>query len=167
MVSCAMRGCGLVLALAFSISGQATADARIVVTDETGTLLTAFEVRDGEQWCLVWNHSVAGFPVRDCFVRRSTTLVLDSSHQPDFAAGLGHYEGRGTMVADARGGYRIEAIDEPVPDNRLRLRVGSAAVDHRIEHAAGQFSLSAVAEHRRVQISLFDSSEGPVPMRTP
>ena len=167
MALCAMRGCGLVLALALSIAGTAAADARIVVTDETGTLLTAFDVGDGGEWCLLWNHSVAGFPVRDCFVRRSSALVLDSSHQPDFAAGLGHYDGRGTMVADENGGYRIEAIDEPVPDNRLRVRVGSAAVDHRIEHAAGQFSLSGVAEHRRVEIRLVDSHDGPVPTRTP
>lgn len=167
MAVCVMRGCGLLLALAFSIAGAAAADARIVVTDETGTLLTAFEVGEGGEWCLVWNHSVAGFPVRDCFVRRSSTLVLDSSHQPDFAAGLGHYDGRGTMVPDERGGYRIEAIDEPVPDNRLRVRVGSAAVDHRIEHGAGHFSLSAVAEHRRVDIRLVDSPDGPGPTRTP
>jgi len=162
-----MRGCGLLLALAFSIAGPATADARVIVTDDSGSVLHAFEVAEGEQWCLVWNHSVAGFPVRDCFVNRSHRMVLDSSHQPDFAAGLGHFEGRGAMVADERGGYRIEAIGEPVPDDRLRLRVGSAAVDHRIEHAGGQFGLSAIAEHRRVEIRLVDADGGPVPTRTP
>jgi hypothetical protein len=81
-------------------------------------------------------------------------MVLDSSHQPDFAAGLGHIEGRGTLRSDGAGGYRIEDIDEPVPGNRLNLRVGSPAVDHRIEFKGMRYSLSERAANRLVVMRL-------------
>lgn len=145
------------LALSF-VCGAAGATgagaATVEVVDADGSSLLAFAVRADDRWCLVWNHSVAGFTVRDCFVFRPPAMVLDSSHQPDFAAGLGHFEGRGTLRSDGAGGYRIEDIDEPVPGNRLNLRVGSRAVDHRIEFGGARYSLSEQAANRLVVIRL-------------
>ncbi|MDX5446596.1 MAG: DUF1850 domain-containing protein [Zoogloeaceae bacterium] len=106
----------------------------------------------GQRWCLLWNHSVAGFTVRDCFAWRPPQLVLVDSHQPDFAAGLGHIEGRGVQRSDGAGGYLIENIDQPIDGNRLRLRVGSRSVDHRIELGDGLHSLSAVHAGERVEL---------------
>jgi hypothetical protein len=145
----------LALSLVCGVAGATGAGAATVeVVDADGSSLLAFAVRADERWCLVWNHSVAGFPVRDCFVFRPPAMVLDSSHQPDFAAGLGHLEGRGTLRSDGAGGYWIEDIDEPVPGNRLNLRVGSPAVDHRIEFGGARYSLSERAANRRVVIRL-------------
>lgn len=145
------------LALSFvcgASGATGTGDAVVEVAHSDGVLLASFAVRANDRWCLVWNHSVAGFPVRDCFVFRPPAMVLDSSHQPDFAAGLGHYEGRGKLRSDGAGGYRIEDINEPIPDNRLNLRVGSEAVDHRIEFKDQRISLSERAANRPVVIRL-------------
>lgn len=108
----------------------------------------------GQTWCVVWNHSVAGFPVHDCYRNRDGRMVLERSHQPDFAAGLGHVQGRGRPVSDGAGGYWIEDIDEPVPGNRYLLRVGSPEVNHRLVSGGTRVSLSELAAGERVLISL-------------
>lgn len=135
--------------------------AMLEVADEGGEVLRRFALADGERWCLLWRHSVAGFEVRDCFAWRAPRLLLTDSRQPDFAAGLGHAEGRGTLRADAAGGYRIDGIDLPVPDNRLLLRVGSAAVDHRVEIGGGVHSLSAGHAGRRLVLSVIEAPPAP------
>lgn len=113
----------------------------------------------GGEWCLVWNHSVAGFPVRDCYRNEAGRMVLDRSHQPDFAAGLGHIPGRGRQRSDGAGGYWIEGIDEPVPGNAYLLQVGGMAVDHRLMVRGETVSLSRVAAGERVRIRLRPASD--------
>lgn len=108
----------------------------------------------GDRWCLAWNHSVTGIQVLDCYRYHEGRMVLERSHQPDFAAGLGHIPGRGTQQSDGEGGYWIEHIDEPVPGNRYLLRVGSTVVDHRIIWNDTVTSLSASAAGERVVIQL-------------
>jgi hypothetical protein len=108
---------------------------------------------DDGRWCLVWNHSVTGEEVRDCFRTDGAGLVLERSHQTDFSsAGLGHVPGRGTVVPDPEGGQWIEGIDAEIPDGALPLRVGGGGVDHRIEAAGAETSLSELAAGRRVTI---------------
>lgn len=144
----------LALLLLYPAVVAAASSARISVVDDAGLEVAGFSIQPHEQWCLLWNHSVTGFTVRDCFVFDPPRLVLDSSHQPDFAAGLGHIVGRGTMLSDSAGGYRIESINEPLPGNRLRLRVGAPSVDHRIEFHSESISLSERAAQRAVEIRL-------------
>lgn len=86
-------------------------------------------------------------------------MLLEKSHQPDFAAGLGHIHGRGVVRTAREGGYWIEAIDEPVPDNCYRLRVGSPRVDHRIRFGDDETSLSSLAAGRAVSVSVHDGRE--------
>ncbi|GGA61621.1 DUF1850 domain-containing protein [Pelagibacterium lentulum] len=124
-----------------------------------GTMLAALKLDAEQGWCLHWTHSVARFPVRDCYVIRGGEMVLDSSHQPDFAAGLGHFEGRGIVRSGPDGGYLIEDINEPVPGNCLRLRVGSMAVNHQIAAGDTVTSLSDLAERKSVRITLRKSDE--------
>jgi hypothetical protein len=87
-------------------------------------------------------------------------MQLERSHQPDFAAGLGHTVGRGEQVSDGEGGYWINAIDESVPNNRYVLRVGAEAVNHRVVWREGdhrrEVSLSARAFGQRVTIQLIE-----------
>ncbi|KAA0013276.1 DUF1850 domain-containing protein [Billgrantia pellis] len=110
------------------------------------------------RWCLGWNHSVKKFPVLDCYRYQEGRMVLERSHQPDFAAGLGHTLGRGVQVSDGQGGYWIEDIDEPVPGDRYTLRVGSPIVDHRLlwqaEGNEHRVSLSELAAGERVTLQL-------------
>lgn len=119
-----------------------------------GDVFMTVPLHDHEPWCLLWNHSVTGFLVRDCFARDHEVMVLSSSHQPDFAAGLGHLEGRGNLESDGAGGYLITEINEPVPNNALILRVGSMSVNHRVLYKGQETSLSSVAAGQRVTIRL-------------
>lgn len=136
----------------------ATAQTILAVTTVEGVKVFELPLAEGQSWCLVWNHSVAGFPVRDCFTWESPYLKLQSSHQPDFAAGLGHFEGRGQFRVSSQGGYLIDGIDERLPDNRLVLRVGSLAVDHRIEVGSQTVSLSERAAGERVGIQVVEQA---------
>ncbi|MEX0584295.1 MAG: DUF1850 domain-containing protein [Natronospirillum sp.] len=118
------------------------------------TPFVTLPLSDSGNWCLHWNHSVAGFPVEDCFRVEAGQLLLHYSRQPDFAAGLDHIPGRGSLETDPQGGYLISNIDEPINNNELWLRLGSLAVDHRIISANQVFNLSRVAAGKRVRIRL-------------
>jgi len=123
------------------------------VRDGAGAVLASVSLPDNGRWCLVWNHSVTGEEVRDCFRAEAGGLVLERSHQIDFSsAGLGHVPGRGTVVPDPEGGQWIEGIDAVIPGGALPLRVGAMAVDHRIEAGGAVTSLSALAAGRRVTV---------------
>ena len=139
---------------ALLLATPAGADALVATRTDTGAELARLDMPEGAGWCVLWNHSVQGFPVADCYENRGGRMVLTRSHQPDFAAGLGHIPGRGRQVSDGAGGYRIEAIDEPVPGDAYVLRPGGPAVDHRIAAETGTVSLSALAERERVTVAL-------------
>jgi hypothetical protein len=149
---CLLRA-GLVLAL-FGNPAMALDAATLDVLDTEGTTILSVPVEEGDRWCLHWNHSVAGFLVRDCFAAIDGSMMLESSHQPDFAAGLGHIPGRGIMTSAPEGGYWIEEINEAIPGNCLRLRVGSMAVNHRLVFGSREESLSGIAERQSVRIVL-------------
>lgn len=131
----------------------------LTATLPDGSEIARLVIPDGAGWCVLWNHSVQGFPVEDCYENRAGRMVLVRSHQPDFAAGLGHLLGRGRQVSDGEGGYWIEDIDEPVAGNAYVLRPGSMAVNHTLRSASDEVSLSAVAAHARVRIALEPGDE--------
>ena len=139
----------LALLLAFPAAG-----AMLTARLPDGTEIARLPVPEGEGWCVLWRHSVAGFEVADCYENRRGRMVLVRSHQPDFAAGLGHLPGRGRQQSDGQGGYWILGIDEPVPGNAYILRPGGMAVDHRLKSAFDEVSLSALAARERVRITL-------------
>jgi hypothetical protein len=141
---------GRVFALTMLLWTGVASSATLEFVDSEGAVLAAFPLQSGDRWCLLWNHSVGGFAVRDCFVYRPPAMMLEYSHQPDFAAGLGHIPGRGIVRGDAHDGYRIESIDAPLKNNQLLLRVGSSTVNHRVEIGEIELSLSALAANRRV-----------------
>ncbi|WP_246472852.1 DUF1850 domain-containing protein [Pelagibacterium limicola] len=144
---------GIVLALSSTLM-LADEPGSLAMLDTEGKELLTFPVKDGDRWCLHWNHSVAGFLVRDCFMAVDGRMMLERSHQPDIAAGLGHIPGRGTMTSAPEGGYWIETINEFVPGNCLRLRVGSMAVNHRLIIGSHEESLSEIAARQPVRIVL-------------
>ncbi|MCH8529653.1 MAG: DUF1850 domain-containing protein [Saccharospirillum sp.] len=115
-------------------------------------VVLTLELNESGQWCLHWQHSVAHFLVRDCFIWHQEQLMLSHSHQPDFAAGLDHLPGRGTLLSDGKGGYIIQDINEPLNNNEVVLRVGSNQVDHRIVQQGIITSLSALAAGEPVRI---------------
>lgn len=128
--------------------------ATLTATLSDGTEIARLTVPEGGEWCLLWRHSVQGFEVADCYENQAGRMVLTRSHQPDFAAGLGHIPGRGSQASDGAGGYWITGIDEPVPGNAYLLRAGSMAVDHRLSRDGITVSLSERAARRRIRIAL-------------
>nr|WP_183386074.1 DUF1850 domain-containing protein [Halomonas organivorans] len=119
------------------------------VRDAEGQLLVRLPMPQGDGWCLAWNHSVEGFTVHDCYRNVEGHMVLQRSHLPDFAAGLDHIPGRGRQVSDGQGGYWIEALDEPVPGDAYRLRVGAMRVDHRLVSRRDGTSLATLLDDAR------------------
>ncbi|MBE0487525.1 MAG: DUF1850 domain-containing protein [Halomonas sp.] len=146
------------LCLLLALASEASGEGWLEVTADNGRRIASLPMPEGEAWCLEWNHSVTGIRVQDCYRHREGLMVLERSHQPDFAAGLGHVPGRGRQVSDGEGGYWIEEIDEPVPGNRYRLRVGSPEVNHRLLHEGRRLSLSDQAAGERVMIHLRTSA---------
>ncbi len=137
-----------------SVTMPATVTDYLEIIGEDGSVLARTEIPRQTGWCLYWNHSVTGDGVIDCYVDDLGKMVLHRAYQPDFAAGLGHYPGRGILTSAEGGGYWIEDIDEPVRDNAYVLRVGSLAVNHRIVTERDEINLSKMAEHTRVTIRL-------------
>lgn len=144
----------VLLAVQIAFATSARAEYRLEVLRENGDTIFSEPVAEGGDWCMHWNHSVAGFLVRDCYRAVDGKMMLERSHQPDFAAGLGHIPGRGEMTDAGDGGYWIENIDELIAGNCLRMRLGSAAVDHRIVLEDTTHSLSSIAPRERVHIIL-------------
>ena len=149
MIRTLIAGGSLALLLS-TPAGAAELTARLF----DGTEIARVKIAAGDGWCVLWRHSVQGFEVEDCYENRGGRMVLVRSHQPDFAAGLGHIPGRGRQVSDGAGGYWILDIDEPVPGDAYVLRAGSMAVDHRLQAGDEEISLSAQAARRRVRIAL-------------
>ncbi len=155
----AWRGGGSAALLLLVLAGAPAGACEVVATAADGREIARAAVPEGAGWCVLRNHSVQGFEVADCYQNRSGRMVLVRSHQPDFAAGLGHIPGRGRQVSDGAGGYRILGIDEPVPGNAYVLRTGGAAVDHRLRIGKRVVSLSAAAPRARVRIELMTDSD--------
>ncbi len=145
-----LAGGSLALLLLTAPAGAADLVARL----DDGTEIARLRLLEGSGWCVLWRHSVQGFEVEDCYEDRNGRMVLVRSHQPDFAAGLGHIPGRGRQVSDDAGGYWILDIEEPVPGDEYALRPGTMAVDHRLRTEHAEVSLSACAAHQRVWIAL-------------
>lgn len=141
-------------ALACGLLASPAAAATLQATTEHGVTIAELTVPEGGRWCVLWNHSVAGFEVADCYINAGGRMVLERSHLPDFAAGLDHIPGRGTQRSDGRGGYWIEEIDEPVAGNSYLLRVGGANVNHRLARGETTVSLTERAAGGRVTLSL-------------
>ncbi|WP_168215646.1 DUF1850 domain-containing protein [Marinobacter confluentis] len=142
-----------------SATAESAAAWELAVTGHSQAPLTRVSLPATGRWCLVWNHSVQGFPVIDCFRVDGEQLILDSSQTPDFAAGLGYTAGRGTLESDDQHGYRIVDMNVPISQNTLRLRVGSESVNHRIRVDSHTVSLSQLAANEPVEIRLIPAGE--------
>lgn len=154
------QGSYLTLTLLLLIFGSAAVEAgpdyQLEIRDASNQLITHFPLQHGH-WCLHWRHSVTGIAVEDCYRTEAGQMQLSHSWQPDFAAGLGHFEGRGTLVSHPQGGYLIESINEPVPGNGLWIRVGSESVAHTLISADTHLNLSQLAAGQRLRLQLIST----------
>jgi hypothetical protein len=141
IASAARRHLGFALALVLAASGGTAGSATLQVLNGTGRVVAEETLGEAGRWCLVWNHSVTDIEVTDCFQTKAGMMVLESSHQPDFAAGLGHIPGRGSLRSDGHGGYWIEGIDAAMPASGLVIRRGGPEVAHRLRIGAKERAL--------------------------
>jgi hypothetical protein len=152
------------LALALGLAGtlaaaDAAALALAVVGGEGDPILTVELPPDG-RWCLVWNHSVTGIEVADCFRADAGGMVLESSRQPDFAAGLGDLPGEGRVRSDGAGGYVIEGLSRPVPEAGLALRRAGPAVAQRLLITGRTLPLPPGRRGERLLVHLLSPAAG-------
>ncbi len=108
--------------------------SRLFVRLDDGMALFSLDLSQGATWVMQWNHSVTGILVSDFYRLENGVMLLTDSHTPAFDAGLGHIPGRGKLESDNNHGYWIRDINEPVPNNKYFLRVGSESVNHRINY---------------------------------
>ncbi|WP_151669770.1 DUF1850 domain-containing protein [Nitrincola schmidtii] len=144
---------GLSVMILPAAGSESVSDFQLEIRDTSNNLIQAFPVNDNE-WCLYWNHSVTGIAVQDCYRIEKKQLLLSHSWQPDFAAGLGHVEGRGILSEHPEGGYLISEINEPVTNNALWLRVGSRSVSHTLVSGNRELNLSEIAAGQRLLLLL-------------
>lgn len=149
---------GGVLAAGLALSaGPAPAQPVLWVVDAaSGQEIARLAAPEGGEWCLSWAHSVTGGAVADCMALRGGVAVLTRSFLHDAAAGLGDLPGRGRMRPAEGGGYWIEEINEALPPEGLRLRIGPPVVGHVLTSPAGRLALSELAAGRRVFLRLGD-----------
>ncbi len=144
---------GRLLGVALALASPVAADM-LEVRLGTGDLLAEWPMTDGQELCLTWAHSVTGGKVIDCFANDAGRLTLARSYLHDFAAGLGEVPGRGMIRAADGGGYWIDAISEPLPENALTLRIGSASVDHLLSLGGKRLALSQIAPGATAYLTL-------------
>lgn len=147
------RWCAVLLLLVAHAAQATSLEVRLAAGGER---LLRLALDETPCWSLRWNHSVTGIRVEDYYCLRDGRMVLTASHTPAFDAGLGHVPGRGRVESDGRHGYWIRDIDEPVAGDGYWLRVGGAAVDHRIVHEGRVESLSQRAAGQRVRIRIVE-----------
>ncbi|KGK41071.1 hypothetical protein LH51_17520 [Nitrincola sp. A-D6] len=140
------------------VAAEQTTDYTLEISNSEQQLLARFPIHQGN-WCMHWKHSVTGIAVQDCYRTENQQMLLDHSWQPDFAAGLGHFEGRGTLTSHPEGGYLIKDIDEPVAENRFWLRAGAESVGHTLVSNDKQLNLSQLAAGQRLQIHLLTNAQ--------
>jgi hypothetical protein len=143
-------GCFLLFTLAFA---RADAIPRLVFQDsETGATILDLPVRYGRPFTIRYIHSVDISPVYEVFrADPKRGIVLTDTYFRMFGAGMGHWEGHGTVIQDGEW-IRITDIDDPV--GRFLLRVGAKGVDHTLLMDDREFNLSETAAGRRVEVFL-------------
>ncbi len=130
---------------------------RLVFHDlETGTTILEIPVRYGRPFTIRYIHSVDISPVYEVFqADAGRGIVLTDTYFRMFGAGMGHWEGHGTLLQEGRW-TRITGIDDPV--GRFVLRVGQPGVDHTLLIGYREFNLSETAAGHRVAVFLKKSA---------
>lgn len=143
-------GCALFCA---SLFAHAEAMPRLVFHDlKTDTRLLDIPLRYGDAFTIRYIHSVDISPVNEVFTADDTRgIVLTETYFRMFGAGMGHWEGHGTLIGDEKW-TRIIDMDYPV--GRFILRVGAIGVDHTLLIHGREFNLSERAAGHRVEVFL-------------
>lgn len=149
-------GAFLIWGLATAVFCHAAAEGdryRLLIQDpETDAELLRLPLRADETFTIRYIHSVDHTPVFEIFeITPDGRLALNGTYFQMFGAGMGHWEGRGTLDFDGRWTW-IRDIHEPL--DAFILRVGAPTVNHTILYRDQEISLSQQWAGRRVRVTV-------------
>ena len=106
----------------------------------------------GRSFAIRYIHSVDRSPVFEVFkAEKGEGLVLKETYFRMFGAGMGHWEGHGTIVQEGQW-IKIKDINRPL--GSFILRVGSREVAHTILMDEKEWNLSQKVPGRRVVVMI-------------
>ncbi len=114
---------------------------------------TVFEIplNSTQTFTIRYIHSVDHSPVFEVFsFKKEKGIILNETYFRMFGAGMGHWEGHGTVVQEGEW-IKIKEINCPL--GKFLLRVGSIGVDHTIIINENEWNLSRMAAGRLVEIT--------------
>jgi hypothetical protein len=148
---------GALVATVFSHAGAGDAPYRLLLQDpETDAELLRLPLNADETFTIRYIHSVDHTPVFEIFeIAPDGRLALNGTYFQMFGAGMGHWEGRGTLDFDGRWTW-IRDIHETL--DAFILRVGAPTVDHTILYRDQEIHLSQRWAGKRVRVTVAPAS---------
>ena len=123
-----------------------------MVDFDNSKMLLSVPLNKGEIFSIWYMHSVDVSPVVEVFSLNSEGCIqLEETYFKMFGAGMGHWEGHGTVIKDGSW-TKIKDIKEPLQP--FILRIGQRGVDHTLIYRDQKINLSARAAGRRVVVSI-------------
>jgi hypothetical protein len=123
---------------------------------KSGRTLLEIPLLYNQTFTIRYIHSVDHAPVFETFrVVQGKGLFLEETYFRMFGAGMGHWQGHGTLVQEGRW-IRIRDIHQLL--GSFLLRVGSPGVDHTVVLNEREWNLSEMAAGRLLEVGL--SREG-------
>lgn len=117
---------------------------------DEGSAMGHLPLAEEDQFTVAYVHSIDGLPIEENIEVREGRLVVDSTRLRQFGAGMGHVTGEGSGRAEGDW-WVIEGMDRDI-GSVLALRVGAAAVDHRVRTPDAEVRLSPCLSSRRVTV---------------
>lgn len=141
---------GLLLAAAYGLAAPVyTLD---IVDFDNGEVILSVPLHKGEVFSIRYMHSVDVSPVVEVFSLNSEgSIQLEETYFKMFGAGMGHWEGHGTLTKDGSW-TKIKDIKRPL--DPFILRIGQPGVDHTLVYRDQKINLSNRAVGKRVLVSV-------------
>ena len=127
----------------------------LTVTTTNGEVLVSTPLPPGATWRIEWRHSVAQVQIVDVFAWRDGVLYVTDEYTPYLdIAGLGNFDGRGTLEQLADGSYHLSDIDLALHGNAHDLIIGSERAPTVLVVGEDRFALSEThpATHARIEV---------------
>jgi hypothetical protein len=140
------------IAPALSAAEQAGAGPELIVRDyKDNKIIFKIHLSQDQNFTIRYIHSVDHSPVFEVFtVKKDKGIVLNETYFRMFGAGMGHWEGHGTVIQEGNW-IKIKEIDYPL--GKFLLRIGSIGVDHTIIIDEKEWNLSEIAAGRLAEIA--------------
>ena len=125
----------------------------LVIEDVNGgEKLRAIPLTWLEHFEICYTHSVDRQPVCEVFKARwGKGIVLHEMYFRMFGAGMGHWEGHGTVVGEGEW-TKIKEIDKPI--GKFLLRIGTRRVDHILSVRGKKINLTETAEGKLMEVRI-------------